>query len=77
MTNCMADRAVTDFEQGTDSVVLDEALWGGGLTAQEVLDTFGSLAANGRRYTLDFGGGDVLVLKGSLDLGTLAEDLSF
>ena len=69
---------VTDHNQGTDAAVLDEALWGGGLTAQDVLDTFGSLSANGRKVTLDFGGGDVLVLKGSLfDLGTLADDLSF
>lgn len=67
-----------DFTQGGDSVVLSDSLWAGILNAQQVLDTFGTLSANGRKYTLDFGGGDILVLKGSLFvLGTLADDFTF
>jgi Ca2+-binding RTX toxin-like protein len=66
---------VTDFAQGKDAVALDDDLWGGGMTLQDVLDTYGSLSANGKKFTLDFGGNDILTLKGgSFDLGTLAAD---
>ena len=71
---------VSGYDQGQDSVVLDEALWiaTGVRTVQDVLDDFGILSASGKKFTLDFGGGDILVLKGSLfDLGTLASDFSF
>ncbi len=67
---------VTGHVQGQDEVSLDAALWGGGLTAAEVVASFATLSTNGRKVTLDFGAGDVLVLKGAgFDLATLADDL--
>lgn len=57
------DDRINAYEQGTDRLELDDALWTGShgvLTAQEVIDTFGSLNGPGSILTLDFGGGDVL-----------------
>lgn len=71
---------VSSYDQGQDRVVLNEALWIATRvrTVQDVLDDFGVLSASGYKFTLDFGGGDILVLKGSLfDLGKLASDFSF
>ncbi len=70
---------VVAYAQGVDRVTLDEDLWGGGLTVDDVLATYGTLAASGRTYTLDFGGGDILVLRSAVvfDLLTLADDFSF
>ncbi len=53
------------FDQlGTDQPCLDDALWldthPGGLTEQQVIDTFGTLNGTGTILTLDFGGSDVL-----------------
>jgi Ca2+-binding RTX toxin-like protein len=67
-----------DYRQGKDSVVLSDALWAGSPSVQDVLDTYGILSTSGRKFTLDFGSGDSLVLKGSsFDLLTLADDFSF
>jgi serralysin len=69
---------ISGFVQGEDSVLLDQALWGGSLTVADVLDMFGNLSTNGKTYTLDFLDGDVLVIKGAgFDLGSLADDFAF
>jgi Ca2+-binding RTX toxin-like protein len=70
---------VVAYAQGTDRVTLDEDLWGGGLTVDDVLATYGTLSATGRTYTLDFGAGDILVLRSAVvfDVLTLADDFSF
>ncbi|WP_071797708.1 calcium-binding protein [Natronohydrobacter thiooxidans] len=52
-----------------DRLQLDEALWGGGLSAEEVVGAFGSVT-NGRTV-LDFGGGDRITLAGVSDLEIL------
>mgnify|MGYP000707352929 CR=1 FL=1 len=57
---------VADFENGVDFLELDCALWGGSLTAEEIVDTFAKqVGAN--QIDFDFGKGDVLrVISGSL-----------
>ena len=71
---------VNSFDQaGTDRLELDEGLWAGAgtLTAQQVVDMFGSLNATGTILTLDFGGGDILEVQSSagIDADTLGEDI--
>ena len=71
---------INAFDQvGTDRLELDDALWAasGTLTAQQVVDMFGSLNGNGTILTLDFGNGDVLEIQNSLgiDADTLGADI--
>ena len=71
---------VNSFDQaGTDRLELDEGLWAGAgtLTAQQVVDMFGSLNGNGTILTLDFGGGDILEVQSSagIDAATLGADI--
>ncbi len=76
-----ADR-INAFDQlGTDQLRLDDALWldthPGGLTEQQVIDTFGTLNGTGTILTLDFGGGDVLEVQNGagIDQATLGADV--
>ncbi len=46
------------FSLTDDALVLDSTIWGGGLTAQQVVDTYG--ADSGNDYVLDFGDGDIV-----------------
>ncbi len=76
-----ADR-INAFDQlGTDQLRLDDALWldthPGGLTEQQVIDTFGTLNGTGTILTLDFGGGDVLEVqnRAGIDQATLGADV--
>ncbi len=69
---------VSDFEVNTDTIELDSALWGGGLSFQDILDTYGTsnVANNGNAGThveLDFGGGDVLKIHGISDANLLLD----
>ena len=58
---------VSDFSIGErDRLVLDSALLGGQTTAQGIESAFGSL--NRGNLHLDFGQGDVLVLRGMTGL---------
>ena len=50
---------ILDFEDDIDTLELDDALWGGGLTAQQVVDTY-MVMQNPGRFCFDFGNGDVL-----------------
>ncbi|MCW3783906.1 hypothetical protein [Defluviimonas salinarum] len=61
-TACDSDQ-VRDFAlaQG-DRLSLDDALWGGGKTAAEVVSTYASVTAEGVLF--DFGGGDTILLSG-------------
>ncbi len=71
---------VSDFEDNIDTIELDAALWGGGLTIQQVLDTYGSVVANngnaGVHMELNFGGGDILKIHGITDLNLLLDDIT-
>lgn len=60
--------AVQDFAVGTDTLVLNDDLWRGSLTADDVIDRFASLRAGDAVF--DFGGGDRIMLLGvrTLDL---------
>lgn len=66
---------ITDFEDNIDTLVVDEVLWGGGLTAQDVIDTFGKEFSD--RSILEFDGGERIVLPGLTDLQTMVNDLEF
>lgn len=50
------------FSAAQDRLELDDALWGGGLTAAQVVSTFGSTV--GSDFVLDFGGGDTVTFVG-------------
>lgn len=69
-----ADR-ISDFNTAEDVLILEDALWGGGLTAAQVLDQFG--ATTGGDYVLDFGGGNTLTFIGGVDPDTLEALISF
>ena len=73
---------INAFDQaGTDRLELDEDLWAsaGTLTAQQVVDMFGTLNGSGTILTLDFGNGDTLEVQNSagIDVDTLGEDILF
>jgi uncharacterized protein (TIGR01370 family) len=52
---------IMDFQDDADSLELNEALWGGGKNAAQVLRDYGT--EHGQRFELDFGEGDVLTLR--------------
>ena len=73
---------VNSFDQaGTDRLELDEDLWAGAgtLTAQQVVDMFGTLNGSGTIRTLDFGNGDILEVQSGagIDADTLGADIVF
>lgn len=64
---------IMDFEQGTDTIVLDASLWTGLTSAGDVLFVYGSF--EGDVATIDFGDGNVLEINGITDQQTLASDI--
>ena len=72
---------INAFDQaGTDRLELDDALWLAGhgvLTAQQVIDTFGSLNPTGTILTLDYGNGDILEVQNAATINatTLGSDV--
>jgi Ca2+-binding RTX toxin-like protein len=67
---------ITKFENNRDEVVLDRAALGlNGKDAQDVLDDYGSIISG--NAVLDFGGGDILTVRGVTDLSVLADDIAF
>jgi len=72
---------ITDFEDNIDTLSLDSALWGGGLTIAQVIAAYGtSNVANnanaGFHVELDFGTGDVLKIHGITDVNALLDDIT-
>ncbi|WP_185020719.1 calcium-binding protein [Histidinibacterium lentulum] len=73
---------ITDFELGVDRLALDPALWGGGLTLEEVVEQFGFVSQSGVGVApvvgLDFGS-DVIRFTGlnvdGLTFAQLADNL--
>ena len=63
---------VLDFQNDLDRVRLDNNLWTGNLTEQQIIDQFGS--KSGGNVIFDFGGGDVLTLN-NVTLNALLDDL--
>ncbi len=70
---------INDFEDNIDTIRLDSALWGGGLTVTDVLNTYGSVmtTAGGTSYVeLDFGAGDILKVFGVTTTAALLDDIT-
>lgn len=72
------DDRINAYEQGIDTLQLDDAIWGGGLTAQQVVASYGSLNGTGTILTLDFGSGNIIEVQsgGGINDTTLHLDLS-
>jgi serralysin len=66
---------INGFEDDRDEIRLDPALWGHGLSVQDVLDLFGSGLATG--FLLDFDVDNSLFLKNVSDAVTLLDDITF
>ncbi|MGD9861960.1 MAG: calcium-binding protein [Pseudodonghicola sp.] len=64
---------VTDFTSGEDKLSFDDAIWGGGLTAAEVVSTYASV--NGTSVVFDFGGDNTVTLLGVTSTVGLEADL--
>jgi serralysin len=71
---------VNDFEDNIDTISLETALWGGGLTVAQVVSTFGSVVANyasaGSHVELNFGGGDTIKIFGISTTAALLDDIT-
>ncbi|MDX1781885.1 MAG: M10 family metallopeptidase C-terminal domain-containing protein, partial [Thalassovita sp.] len=65
---------ITDYEIGTDSLRIDDKLWSGTLTADQVVSTYADLS--GSDVIFDFGNGNMITLTGVGTLSGLADDLS-
>ncbi len=65
---------ISGFEDNIDLVQLEQALWGGGLTAAEVITNFGS--NSGGNAILNFGGGDILQID-NITTSALENDIVF
>lgn len=64
---------IVDFQDDSDEIHLDDALWAGALNAQEVIDTYAS-SHNGNTV-LNFGTGNLIVLVGVADAQGLVDDI--
>ncbi len=64
---------VATFQDDIDSLLLDDALWGGGLTAAQVAATYAT--DTGDDVVFDFGGGDMLTLRDVADVYTVINDI--
>lgn len=71
----MLEDRITDFEDDVDTLLLDERIWGGGLTVEQVVDTFGSVTADG--FLLALNDRDSVLLEGVTDGTILYDDISF
>ena len=66
---------ILDFQDDIDTLRLEQAIWGGGLTAQEVVDTFAVDTSGDTVF--DFGAGLVVVVENMADRQDMVDDLSF
>lgn len=68
---------ITDFTpEDDDRLLLDQAIWGGGLSEAEVVDSFGSVIDD-TRVVLEFSADSQLVLLGFTDIDGLADTIMF
>ncbi|WP_102106984.1 Calx-beta domain-containing protein [Oceaniglobus roseus] len=65
---------VTDFSDADDILSLNDNLWGGGLTAQQVVDTYASVLFGNTVF--DFGGGDILTVNGVINEQILVDNIA-
>jgi len=64
---------VTDFELGWDRLLINDLLWQGSLSAQDVIDTFASVADGGTVF--EFSQKDQLILRDVTDLVGLVDTI--
>lgn len=64
---------IGDFEDNIDTLKIDHRLWGGGLTAQQVIDQFATVV-NGDTV-LDFHNGNTLTVVGLTNTALLVDDI--
>lgn len=64
---------IADFEQGIDQIILDQSLWTGLTSADDLLFVYGTFADG--RMTIDFADGNILHIDGIIDPATLADDI--
>jgi hypothetical protein len=64
---------ITDFQRGIDTLHLTQSLWGGGLSAQQVVNTYALVTGAG--VFMDFGGGQSILLQGLTSTAGLANDI--
>ena len=65
---------IDDFSTIEDILRLDDAIWGGGRTIQQVLDDFGSTV--GGVYVLDFGDGQTITFNTAIAPAGLLDDIT-
>ncbi len=64
---------ISDFTDNVDELHLDDALWGGNLTAEQVIATYTSSSDGNTLF--HFGGADVLTVEGISDPNVLIDDI--
>lgn len=69
------DDIVHDFANNTDTLVFNDALWNATLTAQQVVNTYGSVS-NGNTV-FDFGAFGSVTVAGITNLAWLVDDIAF
>jgi Ca2+-binding RTX toxin-like protein len=69
----MSADVITDFQRGIDTLHLTQSLWGGGLSAQQVVNTYALVTGAG--VFMDFGGGQSILLQGLTSTAGLANDI--
>jgi Ca2+-binding RTX toxin-like protein len=72
---------IINYEEGIDTLALNDNIWGGGKTAAQVVADYATVNAGGTMITFDFGGGDILRVKaptgvGGLDLVSIVNDIT-
>jgi len=64
---------ITDFENDVDTVVLQESIWGGGLTLTEVIADYAKVVRGD--IVFDFGADNVLIVEDMSTTGLLSDDI--
>ena len=68
---------ITNFEEGVDTLAINDNIWGGGKTAAQVVADYATVNGAGTQITFAFGGGDTLIVKGTgLDLVSIVSDIT-
>lgn len=69
------DDTVKDFRNNSDTLLFDEGLWGGGLTAAQVIATYAASTVDGVLF--DFLNGATLLVEGIGNASQLQDDIAF
>lgn len=65
---------ITDWTNNEDTLRLDDAIWGGGLSVSQVISHFGEVVAG--NAVLTFGASMVITLHGLTNLNSLSDDIT-